>query len=333
MKKIKLTICIPTFNRFRNLDNLLNSIVKNNITNKSVEVIVSDNASTDITGNIVKKYNKNLQLKYFKNSYNLGMAKNIINCTKYANGEFIWILGDDDLLFNNSLREIIKLINKNSDCDFFFFNSLNIPKNRSLKYLRSNNFLNLENFNKFSKIKFNRKDILKDNINYHDTSDFLGGIFTSIFRNKIWQDGIKVFKNKKLIENKKFFSLESTFPHTIIFAIKFLDKKSFFSTSVVSMNINNLRDWLDYYPVVRSIRINQIIDLYKKKGLNFFNFYKSKNSNLRYIIPDLARIYLFKPTRKGYVSIYRDIFKNLMFPNFYLSPIHYLIRKIFNGKK
>jgi glycosyltransferase involved in cell wall biosynthesis len=333
MKKIKISICIPTFNRFRNLDNLLNSIVKNEINNKPIEVIVSDNASKDKTEAIVSKYYNKIKIKYIKNTHNLGMAKNIINCTKSANGEFIWILGDDDLLFNNSLREIINVINKNSNCDFFLFNSLNIPKNKSLKYLKSNSLINLENFSKFSKIKFNKKDYLKNNINYNDTSDFLGAIFTTIFRNKIWQEGIKVFNNNKLIEKKKFFSLESTFPHTIIFALKFLDKRSFFSTSVVSMNINNLRDWLEYYPVIRSIRINQIIDLYRKQGLNFSNFFKSKNSNLKYIIPDLARIYLFKSTRKGYISIYRDIIKNLMFPNFYLSPIHYILKKIYYDKK
>ena len=194
MNKIKLSICIPTFNRFRNLDNLLFSI-SNNLSLDTAEVIISDNASRDKTKDIVNKYKKKLKLKYIRNIYNLGMAKNIINCTKYAKGEFIWILGDDDLLFNNSLREINKLINKHSDCDFFFFNSLCIPENKSLKLLKSNNISNFESFKKFSEIKNNKKNKLKNIINYHDTNDFLGGIFTSIFRNNLWQNGIKIFEN------------------------------------------------------------------------------------------------------------------------------------------
>ena len=99
------------------------------------------------------------------------------------------------------------------------------------------------------------------------------------------------------------------------------------------MNINNIRGWLKYYPVVRSLRINEIIDLYRKNGLNYYDYYKAKNSNLKFIIPDLLRIILFEPTRNGYIRIYNDIIKNLVFPNFYLSPIHYLLRKIFYEKK
>jgi glycosyltransferase involved in cell wall biosynthesis len=333
MKNLKLSICIPSYNRFKNLDNLLSSIVNNHVSNKLIEIIVTDNASKDMTASVVNKYKKKIRLRYFRNTYNLGMAKNIINCTKFANGEFIWILGDDDLLFKNSLKEILKVINKNKDCDFFFFNSLNIPKNQKLKFLQNNTNLNLEKFKKFSKIKDDKKDYLKNNINYNETPDFLGGIFLSIFKKKIWKNGIKVFYKKKLIENKKFLSLESTFPHTVIFANEFLHKKSFFSSMVVSMNINNLRSWLKYYPVIRSIRINEIINLYHKRGLSNINFLKSKNNNLKYIIPDLMRIILFKPTRYGYISIYRDIIKNLVFPNFYLSPIHYLLKKLSNEKK
>ena len=36
-----------------------------------------------------------------------------------ASGEFIWFLGDDDLLVRNSIKTLINKMNNNKDVDFF----------------------------------------------------------------------------------------------------------------------------------------------------------------------------------------------------------------------
>ena len=36
-----------------------------------------------------------------------------------SESDFIWFLGDDDLLIPTAIEEIIKLIDLNPECDFF----------------------------------------------------------------------------------------------------------------------------------------------------------------------------------------------------------------------
>jgi len=70
---IQLTIAIPTYNRADSLDRNL-SILMPQVKRfrKSVEVIVSDNFSTDHTQEIPEKYiNLGFDIKYIRNKSNL----------------------------------------------------------------------------------------------------------------------------------------------------------------------------------------------------------------------------------------------------------------------
>ena len=56
MEKKLVTICIPTYNSGEFIEDTLFSII--NQTYKNIEIIIGDNASTDNTYDIVKKYQK-----------------------------------------------------------------------------------------------------------------------------------------------------------------------------------------------------------------------------------------------------------------------------------
>ena len=108
--EIILTIAIPTFEREEYLDLNLSQLFKQlNKNNKSlIEIIVSDNCSSDGTSNIVQKYKNNgMDIIYKRNLKNLGWAKNFINSFEMSSGKFILMLGDDDLLVDGALDLII----------------------------------------------------------------------------------------------------------------------------------------------------------------------------------------------------------------------------------
>ena len=76
---MKLSICIPTFNRANYLNNCLHSIIRCNYDKtKKFQVCVSDNCSTDNTEHVVKKATKSLNIKYVKNSFNIGVHLNFL---------------------------------------------------------------------------------------------------------------------------------------------------------------------------------------------------------------------------------------------------------------
>lgn len=112
-----LTIAIPTYNRASYLDINLSQLLLNinQLEDKSIlEIIISNNASTDDTDLIVNKYiEKGLKVNYYINESNIGPDGNFDSCLSLAKGKYFWIFGDDELLFNDALKKIIAILNQN----------------------------------------------------------------------------------------------------------------------------------------------------------------------------------------------------------------------------
>ena len=105
-----LIICVPTFNRANYLHESLGQIQSElkNITSGSVEVYVSDNASTDQTTEVVIAAQENgLSVRYVRNTENLGSDANIAQCFNDALGKYVLIMGDDDLFVDGALMVCI----------------------------------------------------------------------------------------------------------------------------------------------------------------------------------------------------------------------------------
>jgi abequosyltransferase len=108
MNKKKLSICIATYNRCEHLKSIVEEILKQ-ISNQKLdfEVIVADGGSNDNTRNILQK----LQIKYKKLKIILlgekgGIDKDYDIAVENANGEYVWLLSDDDFIEDNTLKII-----------------------------------------------------------------------------------------------------------------------------------------------------------------------------------------------------------------------------------
>ena len=125
----ELSICIPTYNRIKYLENCLNSIhIASEKSNLKVEVCISDNCSEENTYSVVEKFKNRLNIIYNQNKYNIGLGHNILKSVSIASGEFAWILGNDDLVLPNSFNIFKDLTKKNSDVDFFYINYFFLQK-------------------------------------------------------------------------------------------------------------------------------------------------------------------------------------------------------------
>ena len=107
-KEIRLTIAIPTYNRCDLLHRTLESVMTQ--WSDCIEVIVSDNASTDGTEAMMEEYSQEKKVRYFRNPENLGMDKNFLKCLQLARGEYIHLLSDDDILLPGAVAKILSLI-------------------------------------------------------------------------------------------------------------------------------------------------------------------------------------------------------------------------------
>lgn len=99
----KVTIAIPTYNRGEFLTKALDSALAQSY--KNIEVIVSDNDSTDNTLEILSNYN-DARLTIIQHRTNLGMVGNWNACLNIASGKLFLLLSDDDFLEPTAIEKM-----------------------------------------------------------------------------------------------------------------------------------------------------------------------------------------------------------------------------------
>lgn len=110
---MRLSICIPTYNRGPFIGELLDSILAQRDYNCEIEVVISDNASTDQTSDVIASYRDRLPLVYYRATENMGADRNFLKVVELASGEFCWLMGSDDILEPGSISEISYVLEKN----------------------------------------------------------------------------------------------------------------------------------------------------------------------------------------------------------------------------
>lgn len=95
-----LTIGIPVYNGAggirRTLDSVLSQVPRTECA--EVEVLISDNASTDGTMMIVAEYARKFPvISFFRNDRNLGFDRNTELVVQQARGNYVWLLGCGDI--------------------------------------------------------------------------------------------------------------------------------------------------------------------------------------------------------------------------------------------
>src|SRR3989344_4610832 len=111
MQKL-LSIIIVSFNSKNYLKDCLDSLQKSTIVNKT-EIIIIDNASSDGTGNFIKKHYPKVIFK--KNKVNLGFAKANNIGINISQGKFVLLLNPDTIIPKNTLGFMVDFLEKKKD--------------------------------------------------------------------------------------------------------------------------------------------------------------------------------------------------------------------------
>ena len=114
----KLAVCIPNYNRpaklLRLLEHLAEQIAADHLSER-VELCVTDDCSSEKPDEVIASIRRNypsVSLRYFVNERNRGMDYNFLHCVMLANGQYCWIIGNDDLPEENALATILHLLDK-----------------------------------------------------------------------------------------------------------------------------------------------------------------------------------------------------------------------------
>lgn len=128
--RIKLSICIPTYNRAEYLGAAIASVIEQinlRAEPEEIEIVVCDNHSTDNTAIIVAQIARDFpNLRYVERDVNVGCDRNIVEVCELSTGEYFWILGSDDTLPPGAIDTVMRAIDETqadlilgdaNDCD------------------------------------------------------------------------------------------------------------------------------------------------------------------------------------------------------------------------
>jgi len=120
MKHKLISICIPAYNRPKELFRLLKSIDSKRIDN--IEIVICEDCSPKRV-EIREKVNEfksqtKYEVNYYENEKNLGYDRNLRELIKKSSGNFIVFMGDDDVFVPKALDKLIDFLEKNNNLGY-----------------------------------------------------------------------------------------------------------------------------------------------------------------------------------------------------------------------
>ena len=162
MQQNLLSIAIPTYNRRKKLQQLIESIhynLANSKVAKDIELIISDNNSTDSTDLMLKDFSeleRSYKFTYHWNIKNLGCDENFGIVIEKSSGKFAWLLGDDDQIEPHSIDFLHNTLSNNQEIGFCFLNYYERfakdPQESNTSFIaQSDEYIKVSNFENFHK--------------------------------------------------------------------------------------------------------------------------------------------------------------------------------------
>lgn len=176
-----LSICIPTYNRGTYLKKTLENYINCTSFNE-IEIVISDNCSTDDTETIVKSFtDKYRNIKYQKLEQNIGADRNITKAMLMGRGKYLKLQNDNVYIKDEMLTKILGIIKNNmsTNVQLLFYQNNQFHSNETIVCKNINelvsaasfwitwianfgiwraDFENLENKNRCADLRFNQVD-------------------------------------------------------------------------------------------------------------------------------------------------------------------------------
>lgn len=127
----RVSILIPTFNQSHLLKEAIDSALGQ--TYENIEIVVSDDASTDNTSEVVASY-KEPRIVYFRNESNLGRVKNYHRTLyEYATGDWAVNLdGDDYFIYPQFIEECVAALEFHPEAILAFADQYQLERGKEI---------------------------------------------------------------------------------------------------------------------------------------------------------------------------------------------------------
>jgi glycosyltransferase involved in cell wall biosynthesis len=117
-----ISVCVPTYDRPEMLEQLIASFIRQDYASK--ELVIADDSPNEIVQHVAKSSGV-ASLKYCHNKTNLGYGKNLLKALQCATGDYIVVLGDDDVFLSpHALSRYVDVFVRFPDVGFVHCNNV-----------------------------------------------------------------------------------------------------------------------------------------------------------------------------------------------------------------
>ncbi|MBQ4105834.1 MAG: glycosyltransferase family 2 protein [Clostridia bacterium] len=102
-----ISFCVPVYNVENFLSDCINSIIAQETSAFTYEIVCVEDKSTDGTAEVLKELaKKHPQIRVFDNSENRGVSYTRNRAVKNATGKYIWFVDPDDMLYPHTVEKM-----------------------------------------------------------------------------------------------------------------------------------------------------------------------------------------------------------------------------------
>lgn len=215
-----VTVCIPAFNGSLFIEEALRSI--ENQSYQNIEVIVSDDASSDNTLKIIEAFKNNVDIPvHIFNHKPEGIGSNWNNCLKHATGKYIKFLFQDDVMETDCLEQMVQVMEENPKVGLVaskrcFIIEDNVNNNETKEWLDKYGDLQKE-FTPSNGLYMFTKNIFKSETFFIDPKNKIGEPSTILFKKSIIEEvGYFDEKLKQILDYEYWYRILKKYPIAII---------------------------------------------------------------------------------------------------------------------
>ena len=169
---MKFSILIPSKNGEKYIENCIKSVLDQNFTD--YEIIIGNNNNNEKFNTIISNYISNEKITIVNHYTDISVTDNWQSCLLISKGDYVLMLGDDDCLLQDSLKNINDTVILNNYPECLSFNGISFYSNNSFENIKFGSYKNTffdypkNNINEGPLSKNKRFQIVKKMFNFEN---------------------------------------------------------------------------------------------------------------------------------------------------------------------
>jgi glycosyltransferase involved in cell wall biosynthesis len=308
-----LSLCIPTFNRANALALLLQNLESEVAPFMDrVEVLVADNASTDRTPEVIAS--RSSFVRGLRSGQNTGGTRNYLNVIEAARGEFVWVIGDDDMILRGGLGRVLAALEAHPDLDVHYVNFGWIPVDKRNDLIQ-NHDSSYEILDGEAQLAISQSLLLDDSeaifkLPARNVWGIFNGIFCVVIRRHLFLHHAQDLTTQS-IHNPASPRLDDLFPHSKVTLEVMRGRPINVIAKPCLLQGTGAWEWRPYTIHMHALPIQELLQHLESIGYSQETLKIIRDSFAAYCGKQFARLLANREHYHGLEALVRDLLPNL----------------------